>query len=271
MVETPAPPAAEPEHLPEQPHRGMPSEEGVLPGGALVAESGGDGDALDVEVAAFVEEFRDLPGRLALEERRVDGDAEPARPRKPYRLDRFRMDPGAAHRRVVAPLGAVEVDGEREPGRGLVIPDALPEQQRVRAQVDEAPALDEAAHDLRHLLVDQGLAAGDGHDGRTAFLGRADGVLDADAPVEDRVRVVDLPASRAREVAAEQRLQHQHQGIALLAAQPLAEDVGSNAQRLSQRDTHVLPPSPMPRPGARAPGRCEDSNAVLAPRRGLFR
>jgi hypothetical protein len=50
--------------------------------------------------------------------------------------------------------------------------------------------------------------------------------------VQDLGRVVDLAAARAGEVAAEQRLQHQHERVALATLEVLAHDVGANADRL---------------------------------------
>ena len=44
-------------------------------------------------------------------------------------------------------------------------------------------------------------------------------VFDADPLLQDFLRVVDFPAAGAGEIALEQRLQHEHQRIALVAAQ----------------------------------------------------
>ena len=52
------------------------------------------------------------------------------------------------------------------------------------------------------------------------------------------VGIVDLAAAGAGEVAAEQRLEHQHQGIAPAAHQPLFDDIGPHGDLLFQRYGH---------------------------------
>ena len=83
------------------------------------------------------------------------------------------------------------------------------------------------------ILVDQRLAAGDRDDRRAAFLGGVERILDRDALVQDLVRIVDLAAAGAGEIAAEQRLQHQHERIALAAGEMLADDVAADLGDLS--------------------------------------
>jgi hypothetical protein len=114
-------------------------------------------------------------------------------------------------------LQAVEMHREEQIGRRLEQIELLFQQQRVGAERDELLARHEAAHDLADLLVDQRLAAGDRHHRRAAFVGRVPAFLRRHAAVEDRIGIVDLAAADAGEVAAEQRLQHQHQRIALAA------------------------------------------------------
>src|SRR4029079_19357647 len=52
--------------------------------------------------------------------------------------------------------------------------------------------------------------------------------------------MVDLAATGAREVALEQRLEHQHERIALVALELLLEDVACDAVVLYQPDSHRL-------------------------------
>src|SRR5262249_32721698 len=54
--------------------------------------------------------------------------------------------------------------------------------------------------------------------------------------VQYRIGIIDLAATSTSEVAAKQRLQHQHKRVALDSAQMLAEHVGSDADLLMQRD-----------------------------------
>ena len=57
-----------------------------------------------------------------------------------------------------------------------------------------------------------------------------------EALVENRVRIVDLAAAGAGEIAAEQRLQHQHERIALPAGEMLADDIAADRQDIAKRD-----------------------------------
>ena len=109
------------------------------------------------------------------------------------------------------------MDREEQIGRRGEQVQLLFKQQRIGAERHEFLARDDACNDLADLLVDQRLAAGNRHDRCAAFIDRVETVLDRQALVEDRVRIIDLAAADAGEVAAEQRLQHQHQRIALSA------------------------------------------------------
>ena len=129
-------------------------------------------------------------------------------------------------------LGTVQMHRERQVRRRRVVLHSLGQQQRVRAQVDELLALDVALDDLRHFLVDQRLAAGDGHDRRTALVDRGQCVFDRNALIEDVVRIINLAAAGARQVALEQRLEHEHQGIALFATQALAHEIEADFELL---------------------------------------
>ena len=92
--------------------------------------------------------------------------------------------------------------------------------------------------DLADLLVDQRLAARDRHHGGAAFVDRFETFGDRHAPVEDGVGIIDLAAARAGEIAAEQRLQHQHERIALAPEDALLEQIGAEAHLLEERYRH---------------------------------
>ena len=125
---------------------------------------------------------------------------------------------------------------EEQIGRRLEQVELLLEQQRVGAQRDEFLARHDALDDLADLLVDQRLAAGDRDHRRAALVDRVEALLHRQALVEDRVRIVDLAAADAGEIAAEQRLQHQHQRIALAAPQLLLEQIGADAHFLDETE-----------------------------------
>ena len=62
------------------------------------------------------------------------------------------------------------------------------------------------------------------------------------ALVEDGVGIIDLAAADAGEIAAEQRLEHQHERIALTPSQTLTQHIGTDCGLLSQRYTQNLLP-----------------------------
>ena len=87
--------------------------------------------------------------------------------------------------------------------------------------------------------MNEGFAAGDGYDRRAALVDGIHGLLNADALVEDIVRIVDLAATGAGQIASKQWLEHQHQGIALVTPQLLAQNVHPQADLLLQRNAHA--------------------------------
>jgi len=105
-------------------------------------------------------------------------------------------------------------------------------QQCVRAQIDELAPRDDGRGDLRDFLVQKRLAAGDRHDRRAAFVDRLETFVDRESLIQDLVGIIDLAASRASEVAAEQRFQHQHERIAPPACKLLLDDVCADARFL---------------------------------------
>src|SRR5690606_34203015 len=226
------------EDLAEELLRLSPTEEHVLPRRVVVAVARRDHDALDPEAHRIVEEIRDVVGILARIERAVRRDPEAALPRELDRVNRLVERAGPAHGLVVPLAVAVEMHGPREIRRRLVVVDLLLEQQRVRAEIDELLARDDAANDLRHLLVNQRLPARNRDDRRAALVDGAQRILDAHALLQDIGRIVDLAAPGAREVALEQGLEHQHQRIALHALQLLLQDVARDPVLLYEWNAH---------------------------------
>ena len=61
------------------------------------------------------------------------------------------------------------------------------------------------------------------------------------------IGIIDFAAAEAGEIAAEQRLKHEDQRIALPAQQLLLEDVGADARFLEERNLHASGISPLAR------------------------
>ena len=204
----------------------------------LVGVAGRDGDPVDAHLGHRVEEPRHPLGLGGVEQRGVDVDPEAARLGEPDGLDRAVVNARPGTPSVVVLAVAIEMHGPGEERVGLEQVDLLFKQQRVGAQVDELLARDDALDDLLDLAVQQRLAAGDHDDRRAAFVDRFEAFRDAEALVQDRVGVIDLAAAGAGQVAAEQRLQHQHERVASDAAQMLPHDVGADTDLLVQWDGH---------------------------------
>src|SRR5690606_39336838 len=200
-------------------------EEHVLARRMIVAVARRDHHAFDAEAHHVVEEIGDVVRILARVQRAVHRHAEAALARELDRADRLVERAFPAHRRVVALAVAVEMDRPGEIRRRLVFVDLLLEQQRVRAEIDELLARDDAAYDLGHLLVNQRLAARDRDDRCAALVDGAQRVLDAHALSQDLVRIVDLSAAGTSQIALEQRLKHQHERIPFVALELLLDDV----------------------------------------------
>src|SRR5215813_6209770 len=117
------------------------------------------------------------------------------------------------------------------------------QQNRIGAQIDESLAAHDTGDDLRHLFVDERFAAGDGNDWRAALVDCMQSVGDAHAPLQHLFRIVDLAAPGTGKIALEQGLQHQHQRVAPLTAQPARDHVASDTVHLMQRYSHVRYPN----------------------------
>src|SRR5574337_901863 len=235
MHEAPLPALAERKHLAEQLLGFSPRQEMRLVGRALVGVARRNRHA-DAEFRREVQEFRDLFGGIVVKDRRVDVDRETLRLRL---LDRRNLDVEhtlLAHRLIVALAQAIEMDRKEKIGRRLEEMELLFQKQRVRAQRHKLLALDNALDDLADLPVNEGLAAGDGDERRSALIDRVEAFLDREAPVENGVGIVDLAAARARKIAAEERLQHQNQRIALAPRELLFQEIGRDFRFLEERN-----------------------------------
>src|SRR4051794_881130 len=137
----------------------------------------------------------------------------------------------------------VQMYRKRKVGRRFELMHAFLEQQRIGAQIDEFFALDDAFDDAHDVFVNERLAAWNRYDRRTALVHRCEALGNAQTAIEDLVGIVDFAATGTREIAAEQRLQHQHDRIAAHATQLLADDVARYAELLNEGNSHDDTPS----------------------------
>ncbi len=204
--------------------------------GFLVGVARRDHHALDAEGHDFIEEFRDFFRLGTVEECGVGGDSEAALDGFFDGINRDVVGAIAAHGHVVLLLRAIEVDGEGEVFAGLEEIEFAFEEERVGAEVYVFFHLHQALDDLVNLLVDKRLATGDRDHGCAAFLGRGPALLRGEAFVEDVVGVLDFAAAGAGEVAAEERLEHEHEGIVFVAAELLVDDITCHRPHLGDRN-----------------------------------
>src|SRR6185312_5887000 len=126
----------------------------------------------DTEFGGEVEELGDVLGRVSVEDGGVDVDGKAAR------LGGLDRGNGAIehallrYRLVVMVFQSVQVHREKQIGRRLEQIELLLQQKCVGAQRYELLARHQAAHDFTDFLVDQRLAAGNGHHRCAALVGR---------------------------------------------------------------------------------------------------
>src|ERR1700736_1573378 len=175
MIERPAGaggPTPLPEDIAEQLLAGPASEKHILFRSMVITVSRGDRDALDAELHGRIKELRDALGILADEQRAVDGHSKALAAREADCRYRLVEDTLLAHRLIMTRAIPVQVNGKCQIWRRLVLVNVPGKEERIGAEVDEFLARTDAADDLGHLLVDQRFAAGNGHDGRPAFIDR---------------------------------------------------------------------------------------------------
>ena len=182
----------------------------------LVGVARRHGDAVDAELGHRIEKGGDARRVRIVEERAVDRDAKTLRFGGLQRRNRPIIDSRLADGLVVHLLVAIEMNRPREIGARRVLIDLLLKQQRIGAYNRELLARDDPLDDLRQLLVQKRLAAShDDHRARRIRRPSLERVRDRNPLVENSVGIVDLAAARASQIAPEQRLQHQHERIAL--------------------------------------------------------
>ncbi len=161
----------------------------------IVAVTGRKHHALNAETHRIVEEISNVARVFSGIQRAIGRNPETALARLLDRRHGFVEHTVPANGLVVTVLVAVEMDRPSKVRRRLVFVHFLLEQQRIRAQVDELLALDQTLDDLRHLLVNQRLAARDRHDWGPAFFSSAQRIVDTHPLSQDVIRIVDLAAA----------------------------------------------------------------------------
>ena len=90
-----------------------------------------------------------------------------------------------------------------------------------------------------HLGMHERLAAGDRDHRRARLLDRVERLLHRHPLLEDLLRVLDLPAERAREIALEERLELDEQRELVVPLDALLREVARDGDALAERDAHA--------------------------------
>jgi hypothetical protein len=96
-----------------------------------------------------------------------------------------------------------------------------------------------ALDDLLDLRMDQRLASGDAHHRGAAFVDGLEALLGGQALVQGFFGELDLAATGAFQVAAEEGLEHQDERVPFVPLQLLRHHVTDDAQRLGNGDRHI--------------------------------
>ena len=216
----------------------LPGQEVRLVGRLGIGVARGDHHPLDAQGHDLVEELP-VAGRVGPgEERGVGGDAKSGPAGRPDRRHRPVIHALAADRVIVLLPRAVEVDREGEVGGGGEPGQHLLELEGVGAEVEIPLAGHDPGHDLLDPGMEQRLAPGDRDQRRAALVHGRQALLGGELRAEHLGGMLDLATAAAGEVAAKQGLEHQHQGIAAVAPQPLHGHVPEHRQHLADRNAH---------------------------------
>src|SRR5262249_44707057 len=130
----------------------------------------------------------------------------------------------------------------------------------IRAQIDVLLPRHELPDQRPDLGVHERLAARNRYDRRPALVDGSEALLDAQILPQDLAGVLDLSAARAGEVASEQRLEHEDEGVAPAPTHALLQHVAGDRPHLGQRYAHMLVRLGLT--GARRPGRVPNRFAL---------
>src|SRR5437588_1935214 len=209
--------------------------------GLVIGVAGRKHHAFDTEVHHLVEEGADGFGIGSVKKSRVRGHAETAAESFFDGVDGDVVSAFTADGEVVLFALAVEVDRKSQVLTGLEEMDFFFQQQRIGAEIDIFFAGDQAFDDRFDLRVHQGLAAGDGNHGGAAFVDGAETFFGAEIFFEDVGRVLDLAASGAGQVTAEERFQHEDKWILLASGKLLTQHIAAHGPHLRHGYWHRTP------------------------------
>ena len=216
-------------------------EEAALIGRFVVSVAGRKHHALDAEFHHLVKERAHRVGIRALEERGVGGHTESHFHGQANSCDGLLVGAFATHCEIVMFFLPIHVHAKRQVLRRLEQPrfQLFFEQQRVSTEVDVLLARDEPLDNFLDLRMEQRLAAWNRNHRRAAFFRRIKALLRSEMTLENVRGILNLATARAGEIAAKERLQHEHQRVALAPAQLLCQHIASDGPHLTERNSHA--------------------------------
>ena len=185
----------QPEDVAEQLFGGLALQKNILLRRMFIGESRRHIDAFHPQPHDEIKKFRRFLCRFALKKGAVHGDAKAFADHQLDHVHSLIEDAGLTDGGVVSRPHAVQMNREGQVGRWRVVGQLLLQQQGVGAEVDIFAALNDALHDVGHLLVNQRFAAGDRDDRRAALINGVQTVGDAQSFVQNGVRIIDFTAA----------------------------------------------------------------------------
>ncbi len=122
------------------------------------------------------------------------------------------------------------------------------EKKGVGAEINVFFPSDEAFHDFIDLGMNEGFATGDRNHGGSALIRGRPALFGRKTFVEHMVGVLDFAAPSASQVAAEEGLEHEDEGVPFVATEFLSENVRGDGPSLANGNWHK--------------GRCESTNRI---------
>src|SRR5215471_10254499 len=209
----------------EKSSRSSASKEVLLVRRFIVRVSRREHHAFDAQFHHFVKEGANTVGIGAVKQRRIRGNPESALQSLFDSLKRQIVSAFTADRKIVVLTLAIHVHGESQILAGTEQINFFLEQQRVGTQIDVFAALHQPGNDLTNLRMHERLASGNADHGRATFFYSVEALFRSELLLENVSGILDLAASGASQVAAEQWFQHEDKRIALSSSYPLLEDV----------------------------------------------
>src|SRR5262245_26164133 len=130
------------------------------------------------------------------------------------------------------------MDAEGEKLRGLILIELSLHQNRIGAEIDIPLLINQPTDDLGHFWMDHGFTTRDAHNWSPAFLRCSPTLLRCKPLIEHMIRILNLSAAGTGQIAAEERLQHQHERIPLYPTQLLGKHILRDGSHLGKWNGH---------------------------------